>query len=157
MGCGKDRRWVLRMNNHSRVQWRQNSYADHGEDGKWALCIYAHVYVHTPHTHIWRTACKAEWKNPNTSTWENLRAFIFVQNKVACSLRLLSWSFALLGISLAGGKRVLIQQIASHKNCSTHSVNVTFSQYIARADVCTLTARRAQWSAENTIDWVFKR
>ena len=49
MGSGEDRRWVLEMNNHTRVQWRQDNCAEHGEDGKWTLCM--HTCINTPHTH----------------------------------------------------------------------------------------------------------
>ena len=37
------------------MQWRQNSSAKRGEDGKWALCVHT-TFVHAPRTHIWRTA-----------------------------------------------------------------------------------------------------
>ena len=61
MGFGEDRRCVLRKNNHSRGQWRQNSCAKRGEDGKWALCMHW-TCVHVPHRHL--KDCKAEWPNP---------------------------------------------------------------------------------------------
>ena len=55
MGSGEDR-WVSRQKNYTRVQWRQNSSAERGEDKNWwALCMHT-MSVHAPCTHIWRTA-----------------------------------------------------------------------------------------------------
>ena len=60
MGSCEDRSYVLQQNNYTRVQWRQNSCAECGEDGKWASrIVYAHnVCPHSTHTHthIWRIA-----------------------------------------------------------------------------------------------------
>ena len=48
-----------RSTDHTRVNWRQKSCAEHGEDGKWALCMHT-MCVHAPHTHVWRTAKLSE-------------------------------------------------------------------------------------------------
>ena len=62
------------QNNHTRVQWRQNSCADHGENGKWALYTWDHV----SHTHIWKTAKLSDKTHKHCPLLEKIQNFFFI-------------------------------------------------------------------------------
>ena len=79
MGFGEDR-WVLQMNNHTRVQWRTAVPSVVKTEGE--LCVCTRMSTLHAHTHL--KDCKAEWQTHkhwmHPITWKNSEVFIFVQN-----------------------------------------------------------------------------